>query len=127
MSLRLLRWLSGREPAPGDLASAAEHYASEGAFADWARMTLLGGDEVARLSSAFGALTAAVRARRERFNRRFAELLVTWNTGGGADPRLVPVEDALGSVLSPLAAQGPALLLVADGMSLAVFRPWRRA
>ena len=122
MSLRLLRWLSGREPAPGDLASAAEHYASEGAFADWARMTLLGGDEVARLSSAFGALTAAVRARRERFNRRFAELLVTWNTGGGADPRLVPVEDALGSVLSPLAAQGPALLLVADGMSLAVFR-----
>jgi hypothetical protein len=128
MSLRLLRWLASSERAPGDFPAAAKSYAEEGACVDWARMTLIGGDDLGPLSGAYAGLALAVRARRERLNRRFAELLLIWNgawslagspgTGSG----LVPVEGVLGSVLAPLAALCPTLLLVADGMSLAIFR-----
>ncbi|QVL47102.1 MAG: BREX-2 system phosphatase PglZ [Thiocapsa sp.] len=129
-SLRLLRWLASLEQNPVDVAAAAADYAAAGSFVDWARMVLIGGDELADLSAAFARLTAAVRARRERFNRRFADLLVAWNTAAGAvrrvadkpDVALVPVEDVIVSVLAPLTAQCPALLLVADGMSLPVLR-----
>jgi hypothetical protein len=130
MSLRLLRWLASPDRMPGDFLAAAKSYAEEGAFVDWARMTLLGGDDLGPLSGAYAGLALAVRARRERLNRRFAELLLTWNgarntagsTGAGVGLGLMPVEDILGAVLAPLAAQCPTLLLVADGMSLAVFR-----
>jgi len=122
MSLRLLRWLAVPEPAPGDFAAAAEGYAGDGAFADWARMSLLGGEDLAALSAAYAALTGAARARRGRFNRRFASLLVEWNRSGAARPGLVPVEAVIGDLLAPLAAETPVLLLVADGMSLPVLR-----
>lgn len=122
MSLRLLRWLATPEPAPADLADAAEWYARDGAWVDWARMTLFGGDALGRLSAALAALAAAVRVRRERFNRVFAERLTVWNAAGQADPRLVPVEAVLAAVVAPLAGQCPVLLLVADGMSLPVLR-----
>jgi hypothetical protein len=122
MSLRLLRWLAGPEQAPGDFAAAAEGYAGDSAFADLARMSLLGGEDIGALSAAYAVLTGAVRARRERFNRRFAEHLAEWNRSGAARPGLVPVEEIIGSLLAPLAAQSPVLLLVADGMSLPVFR-----
>jgi hypothetical protein len=122
MSLRLLRWLVGPEPAPRDFATTAEAYAGDGAFTDWARMALLGGEDLGALSAAYAALAGAVRARRERFNRRFAEHLVEWNRSGAARPGLVPVEDIIGNLLAPLATQSPVLLLVADGMSLPVFR-----
>ena len=128
MSLRLLRWLASPDRTPGDFPAAAKSYTEEGAFVDWARMTLLGGDDLGPLSGAYAGLALAVRARRERLNRRFAELLLTWNGAWNlagssvAGSGLVPVEGVLGSVLAPLAAQCPTLLLVADGMSLAVFR-----
>ena len=79
MSLRLLRWLASPERTPGDFPAAAKSYAEEGAFVDWARMTLLGGDDLGPLSGAYAGLALAVRARRERLNRRFAELLLIWN------------------------------------------------
>ncbi|NCA69212.1 MAG: BREX-2 system phosphatase PglZ, partial [Sphingobacteriia bacterium] len=122
MSLRLLRWLARPEPAVGDFATAAESYAADGAFVDWARMTLLGGEELASLSAAYAALVGAVRTRRESFNRRFAGYLVEWNRAGGGRPGLVPVEGIIEALLAPLAARTPMLLLVADGMSLPLFR-----
>ena len=122
MSLRLLRWLTSPDPSLAAFGTAAMAYVGEGAYVDWARMTLLGGDDLALLSTAFAELAVAVRARRERFNRRFTELLVTWNGAGAARSGLVPVEGVLESVLAPLARDDPVLLLVADGMSLPVFR-----
>ncbi|WP_026199168.1 BREX-2 system phosphatase PglZ [Lamprocystis purpurea] len=124
MALRLLRWLASPEDTPGDFPAAAQSYTQEGSFVDWARMTLLGGDDLGELSAAYAGLALAVRARRERLNGRFAELLPAWNAAGSAaeGAGLVPVEGIIGSVLAPLAAQCPTLLLVADGMSLPVLR-----
>ena len=121
MAARLCCWLATPAANHGSFAEAAASYAAEGAFVDWARSVLRGGDSHAQLSQAFELLLAGAGARREEQNRRFAELLRGWLEADSAAGDLIPIEDVLGRIVAPLAGEAPALLLVLDGLSYATF------
>lgn len=123
MARRLARWLLIAPRSVASLQSAVTWQADEGAFVDWARFRLLGGDEVPELSHAYSACREVLIARRHSFARPFAEALIEWNANEPAVVgRLVPIEAVLGHVLAPIAAADPTLLLVMDGLSISIFR-----
>lgn len=123
MARRLARWLMCPSPAGQSLPEAIEWQTDQGAFVDWARFRLLGGDELSELSNAYAACREAVIARRNGFAKPFAQALVQWNAQPpGASGRVVPVENVLDRVLAPLAAAHPVMLLVMDGLSTSIFR-----
>ncbi|MBI2567265.1 MAG: BREX-2 system phosphatase PglZ [Candidatus Schekmanbacteria bacterium] len=109
--------------ATGKLGDAIAAYVTEGAFVDWARGWLRGGDPIASLSKAYEGLLRKVWEIREEQNKRFGELLVAWSAARGvADERFVLIEEVLERVVCPLAEAAPAvLLLVVDGLSGAIF------
>lgn len=125
MSLRLARWrfaTAGPGEAPRSFVDAALAYARVGAFVDWARATLRGGDSVAVLGAAYDRLLAAATDLREPQSRRFGELFASWSAAGSAPGPVIPIERVLDRAVAPLARAAPVLLLVLDGMSCAVFR-----
>lgn len=123
MARRLSRWLLiGPQPAES-LQAAATRQSDDGAFVDWARFRLLGGDEIAELSQAYSACRDALINRRNAFAKQFAQKLIEWNANKPiVDRRLVPVESVLERVLAPIASAHPTLLLVMDGLSISIFR-----
>ena len=124
MARRLARWLVATPvptPQGQGLDALVQGYARDAAYVDWARLKLLGGDELAALSAAYGALADGVRERREAFNRRFAAALQAWNRDPAPLPGCLPVELVLERLLGPLAQQTPVLLLVVDGLSCPIF------
>lgn len=123
MARRLARWLMLPAPSVSSLAGGLAWQADEGAFVDWARFRLLGGDDLNELSEAYGALRAAVIARRDHVDGSFSQALLQWNTQPAtAVGRVVPIEAVLDRVISPLAAPQPVLLLVMDGLSTSIYR-----
>lgn len=123
MARRLARWLLSPMPSGADLPEAAEWQADQGAYVDWARFRLLGGDELTELSEAYTACRQAVMARRNLFAKSFAQAMVQWNARTSTDSgRVVPLEQVLDKVLAPIAAAQPVLLLVMDGLSNSIFR-----
>ena len=132
--MRLVRsFRKSRKSAKG-LTRMVAHHMEEGAFEDWARRHLLGGDEHPDVSEVFGAIYRAVRARREDRNRSFAKAIQAKRTGG-ASTELVSIEDCLARIVVPLAETRSVLLLVLDGMDAGIFhelgesleeRGWRR-
>lgn len=123
MARRLARWLMSPNPSAQSLPDAIKWQTDQGAFVDWARFRLLGGDELPELSNAYAACREAVIARRNDFAKAFAQALVQWNTQpAAATGRVVPVENVLERVLAPIAAAHPVMLLVMDGLSTSIFR-----
>ena len=123
MARRLSRWLLAASLPVTSLQAAVTWQSDEGAFVDWARFRLLGGDEIPELSHAYSACREALIARRNKFAKPFAQALIEWNANKPADDgRLVPVESVLEQVLAPIAAAHPTLLLVMDGLSISIFR-----
>ena len=123
MARRLARWLLTAPPSVASLPSAAAWQCDEGAFVDWARFRLLGGDEIPELSQAYGACREALIVRRNKFAQPFANALIEWNANKpSVDGRLVPVESVLEHVVAPIAAAHSTLLLVMDGLSISIFR-----
>lgn len=123
MARRLARWLLTAPRSVTSLPSAVAWQSDEGAFVDWARFRLLGGDEIPELSQAYGACREALIARRNNFAKPFAQALIEWNASKpSVDGRLVPVESVLDHVVAPIAAAHPSLLLVMDGLSISIFR-----
>jgi hypothetical protein len=126
MSMRLVRWLGEQDRAGTDRATSlveeAERHLHDGGFVDWARLSLRAGDPVRELSEAYARLFDAVRAIRERQSQRFATLLVDWTTAGSQGTGIVPVERILEQFVAPIAAESPVLVIVIDGMSVAVSR-----
>lgn len=124
MAMRLVRWIRDRNDAQefDSLADAAQQHLGEGGFVDWARLTLRSGDPVRELSEAYAKLFDAVTSIRERQSRRFAELLQDWTASKISDDTIVPVEQVLDRIVAPIAARTPVLVIVVDGMSVAVFR-----
>lgn len=120
MALRLVRSLHRGREAVNTPAGLMAHHAAEGAFEDWARRHLLGGDEHPEVGALFGAVHRAVRARREQRNRAFAEG-VRESLAGAGDPDLVPIEHCLARTVVPLGPSRPVLVLVLDGMDAGVF------
>jgi hypothetical protein len=126
MSARLARWLASRQGSkpkpPGSLAEAAGAYRREGGFLDWARSVLWDADPLPALGKAYGELRQAVTTLRETQNRCFGELLSGWVKTGSHLPAVIRVEHVLDRLVAPLAAAHPVLLVVLDGMGMAVFR-----
>ncbi len=123
MARRLARWLMCPAPAGTAVAKGVGWQTDEGAFVDWARFRLIGGDELPKLSQAYNAARAAVIVRRNAFAKSFAQSLVQWNAQShGAESRVVPIECVLEQVLGPIAANHAVLLLVMDGLSTSIFR-----
>lgn len=123
MARRLARWLMLPELSIASLAGGLAWQSDEGAFVDWARFRLLGGDDLNELSDAYGALRASVIARRNSLDQSFSQALLQWNAQpSAAVGRVVPVEAVLDRVISPLAATQPVLLLVMDGLSTSIYR-----
>jgi hypothetical protein len=123
MARRLSRWLLTAPRPAAPLQTAVTWQSDEGAFVDWARFRLLGGDEVLELSQAYSACREALIARRNKFAKPFAQALIEWNANKpSVDGRLVPVESVLERVLAPIASSHPTLLLVMDGLSVSIFR-----
>jgi hypothetical protein len=121
MATRLARWMLATPPRLTGLDAHIGGYVASGAFVDWARLKLLGGDEIADLSSAFDLLAAKVQERRETLNHSFAEALKAWNDTGSTSGAVLPVERILDAVVAPLAESAPVLVLVVDGLSMPVF------
>jgi hypothetical protein len=123
MARRLARWLLAGDPDVSSFPTAVAWQTDQGAFVDWARFRLLGGDELPQLSQAYNDCRAAVIARRNAFAQRFARSLVQWNgQKPAADGRTFPLEFVLDQVVAPLSAANPVLLLVMDGLSTSIFR-----
>lgn len=124
MAMRLVRWLgeSQSRDEVKSLADAANRHLSEGGYIDWARLTLRSGDPVRELSEAYAKLFDRVTTAREVDSLRFAELLRDWTAAKSTDETIVPVEQVLERMVAPIAAAKPVLVVVIDGMSVAVFR-----
>ncbi|KAF0162608.1 MAG: alkaline phosphatase domain-containing protein [Rhodocyclaceae bacterium] len=123
MARRMARWLVRPATTTTTMADFMCWQSDEGAFVDWARFRLLGGDELVEVSHAYGAVRTAVIARRNALGQRFALALQNWNAQApGTDARIVPLESVLDCVVAPLAALQPVLLLVVDGLSASIFR-----
>ena len=123
MARRLARWLLSAAPSASSLPTAVAWQSDQGAFVDWARFRLLGGDEIPEVSLAYRACREALIVRRNKFAKPFSQALIEWNVNKpGVDGRLVPVESVLDRVLAPIAAAHATLLLVMDGLSISIFR-----
>jgi hypothetical protein len=123
MARRLARWLLKAAVENLDYRGLVQWQAEQGAFVDWARSRLLGGDELEALSRVYADLRKEAAARRDRLNLKFAGLLAqinrenAWKQG----PAL-PLERVLEELAAPLAARAGLLVLVVDGLSLSIFR-----
>lgn len=123
MVRRIARWLLRPAVSATTVSDFLCWQAEEGAFVDWARFRLLGGDELAEVSHAYEAIRTLVIDRRNALGRQFAVALQHWNKQApGHDDRIVPLESVLDRVIAPLAVHQPVLLLVADGLSISIFR-----
>jgi hypothetical protein len=122
MAVRLLQWLETvPSPKAESISQAANQYIMEGGYVDWARYILSSGESSSLLSEAYSRLLQIVLERREKENRNFAELLATWNSMNSPGDSVLLIEDVLSKVVAPLAREGRVLLIVLDGMSMAVF------
>jgi hypothetical protein len=126
MAVRLVRWLADRaaEPAtaPAAFAEAVRSHARDGGFVVWARDCLRSGEPLAPVEKAFTKLGSRVNSALDQDAGRFASLLAGWLQDGGDASDVIPVERILDVVVAPLAAKGPVLFIVIDGMSMALFR-----
>lgn len=145
MALRLIRWLAwrqqncdsqgtggstqrtlpdGRGPGelPRSLGEAANHHLHEGGYVDWARLSLRSGDPVRELSESYARLFEVVTGIRQHQAQAFARLLADATSAGTRDHELIPIERVLEEVVAPLAAEALVLVIVIDGMSVAVCR-----
>ncbi len=124
MAMRLLRWLQtikGVISSPNSFAEAVDNYLTGGSFVDTARLALRHGDVIAALSEAFMALSKKSAVFQEKQSKIFADLLRDWTNAGSKSSDILPVEEVLTSIVGPLSESSPVLLIVMDGMSVAVF------
>lgn len=117
MAVRLHRWLhhEGSAGPGGALGPALAGYLAEGAWVDRAVLVVSGGSDLPEVATAYAALLATVRRRREADDRAAAALLT-----GEPAPGVLGVEGVLAEVVRPWSTGGHrSLLLVLDGMSAA--------
>jgi hypothetical protein len=126
MAMRLVRWLTSElrksPPEPQSFDEAAQNHLRDGGFIDWARLSLRSGDPVQGLSEAYARLFDRATEMQQQRSRTFAKLLVDWTHAGSQSEEALPVERILDEVVAPLAEKGLVLVIVVDGMSVAVAR-----
>jgi hypothetical protein len=124
MAMRLVRWHDNRSALASTLHEAILNYEQDGSWADWARYSLLAGDEPEGVARSYRALFDRVTARREEENRRFGQLLAESTSKSAFPTGVLVIEDVLKTIVAPLAKQCPGgvLFIVMDGMSFPVWR-----
>lgn len=120
-AIRLARWLSAPEETPTTLADAATRMLRSWGWADRALGVIERADtsRVPRLGEAYQALWQRARERRATLDSAFARKLANW-TEAGSTTDLVCVENLLERIARPVAAKKLPLIVVLDGMSVAV-------
>lgn len=125
MAIRLLKWNEKQQTTPTaplkTLVQAAQEYAHEGSFADWARFSLIPGSRNRELEQAYREICQRVDLQRDRFSQQFARLLAGTSGAGSSEP-LIPIEHVMAELVAPIAAQNAVLVVVIDGMSWSVWR-----
>lgn len=118
-AVRLMRWLATPTTTNADgLAGLTARHRDIDAWVDAATSDAAGGVADPELGEGLSSVLAAVRARRDQHDVAFAAALADdVRDDRGAVPAL---EDLLPSLVLPLAESTPVLLLVCDGMSVAV-------
>ena len=121
MALRAATWLSGPAEAanPASCSDAVRRYVDHESFVDWARTSLRGADPSPAVREVCDTLLAAVRERRDAQNAHFGSLLANWLQLGQA-AGFLPIERVLDEVVVPVSGIAPVLVLVMDGMSVAI-------
>lgn len=124
MACRLIRWLQTAETGgSGDaLDLKVVDYHRDGGFIDWAKNRLKETDESPEVQKSYDGILTRVEERTDRHEASFAEQLQEWTRCEHQSKRFTLIENLLAEVVTPIAKQQPVLLLVLDGMSVAVFR-----
>ena len=124
MACRLIRWLHSAETddARDSLDQKVVDYHQEGGFIDWARNRLKETDESPEIQKSYDAILKRVEERTDCHEAAFAKQLQEWTRSEHQSKRFTLIENLLEEVVTPVAKQQPVLLLVLDGMSVAVFR-----
>lgn len=124
MACRLIRWLHTTEMrgSKDALDAMIVDYHHDGGFIDWARNRLKETDESLEVQKSYDAILKRVEERAGNFEESFALQLQDWTRCEHQSKRFTLIENMLVDVVIPVAKQRPVLLLVLDGMSVAVFR-----
>jgi hypothetical protein len=121
MAVRLERWLATSEgAAPAGLGAAILGHVHDGAWVDRAAAAIWTGSGDPEVADAYRGLFARVHARRRAADERAARLLAEATSRDQAPNGVAGVEELLERVVVPLSAARPVLLVVLDGMSMAV-------
>jgi PglZ domain len=122
-AVRVARWLAlpMEEPA-GTLAVAATRMLRAWAWADRALGVISRADtsRVPRLAAAYARLWADGKARRAELDEEFARKLAGWTRASGETTDLLLVENLLDRAARPIADKRAPVIVVLDGMSVAV-------
>jgi hypothetical protein len=123
------RRAAGIVAADGDLPALTRDYLDDGAWVDAARHRIAEGETVETLVAAYRRLADEVDDERRTRDRRYAARIASEATATAPTPSLdhrqpLRIEDVLGTVVAPLAAARPVLLLVVDGLAHAAVPPF---
>lgn len=129
-SVRLTRWLAtgAEEAAPAGLAALARRHLDADGWVDAAVNDTASGAGDTRLGQSLGHVIQRVQAVRDTHDREFAEALAATGCDTGRTSQALavdagpvyPLEKILPDVVLPYARRQPTLLLVLDGLSVAV-------
>jgi hypothetical protein len=124
MACRMIRWLQTTEAtiSQSSFEAMVDFYHQDGGFIDWARYRLKESDLCTEVRKAFDAILERVDQRARAFEKDFAIQLQDWTRSEHKPNRFILIEDVLEKVVTQVAKQQPVMLLVLDGMSVAVFR-----
>jgi len=124
MAYRLIQWLrtTNKPEAAESFEVMVTQYHQDGGFIDWARNRLKETDESQELQKAYDAILKMVENRSDHFEATFAKQLREWTRSEHRSSSFTLIENVLEEVVTPVAKQRHLLLLVLDGMSVAVFR-----
>lgn len=127
MAVRLTRWLAqstvtgAPSNEPETLAAALDRQARVDAWVDRAYADVFTGEHDRDITAAYAALASTVAARRAAHDAQLATLLAETTSSDADLGRITPVEEALATIVRPLAlTERGVLLVVVDGMSTGV-------
>ncbi|MFC5260921.1 BREX-2 system phosphatase PglZ [Kribbella qitaiheensis] len=118
--VRLLRWAVAPSREAMSLADLTSVYLEDLAWVDRAVNDAWSGVHAKSLSMGLERVLHLVRERRGAFDEQFAKALAADTAKVIGKPSVLGVESLLGDVVMPIASELPVLLVVADGMSVAV-------
>ncbi|MGY1979948.1 BREX-2 system phosphatase PglZ [Nocardia gipuzkoensis] len=113
--VRLVRWLASSGPPAVGLAELTDRHVAEDSWVDAALSAARRGAELPGSIATLRTIIDLASQRRRHRDRQFARALAD-----APQPTVPGVEDLLRQVVVPLAASRPTLLLVLDGLSMAM-------